>query len=367
MKKAFYAFACVLTLVTFSRGQISIPNVPFQYNQNFDTLGLVDVPWQNNQTIPGWHAIKTGGPVNTASANIFSLGELMNLGDMNDNNRSLGSTADAVNGIIYGAAFVNNSASIITNVNISFNGEQWFSRLSGPNTIQFFFRVGGADFLGNNVGWTPFTGLNFSSIFDNAGVVMFGHDNANKTNKNASINNISINPGENFWIRWFDTDEVGEDHALAIDELIVNFSGISTNVPNNPTNNIPGSSDITLALKKPKAAKTLRFKGANGFPIKGFIGSTTSTVTKASYAAFATATPPTNLAFTQAGIFKPLKKGKFFKQGFKIMFKSKANKAGIGIAPDTASVTLIVKLDSTQSTNITNSIYFTNTFPARVR
>ncbi|MEZ5405285.1 MAG: hypothetical protein R3F23_03635 [Verrucomicrobiia bacterium] len=87
-----------------------------------------------------------------------------------------------------------------------------------------------------------------------------------------------------------------------------------------------------------------------------------------SYAAFATGITNTPTNLVAAGRFKLITKGKLAKKGVRALakHKGKANKPGQGIAADTASVTLIVKVDALQGTNV-GSVFFTNVFTSQVQ
>lgn len=383
LKLTFYSL--VVFIFQFSlKAQINIPNLPFQYNQNFDSFGINNVnPWINDSTIPGWYVVHSNnGTGTTAPAFLFvddgngGLSFIFNFGTMNAPDRTLGSSNGDFVGTdldwFYGAHFRNTSPVAINNITITYIGEQWHRSGMTPQTLRFFYRVGGNDFLANNTGWTALNLFDFVSPQTGAVSALNGNNVANQqtitANSTVFPNPITILPNEDFWIRWVHEDNLISGHGLGIDDFQITFT---TNVINNPnpTNEVATFfSDIQLDIKKPKLTKTLKFKGANGFPFKTRILATISTPTNASYVAFATGNQPTNLTFTGVGKFKPIVKGKLAKKGVKAVakHKGKTNKPGQGIAPDTASVTLIVKVDAFQGTN-TGSVLFTNVITAQVK
>ena len=356
---------CAATLLSFahlSQAQISITgSLPQNYSQDFDTLGTNDVAWVNESTIPGWLFVTStngvdAGPVSTLteSDGTGAFATAFNFGTISDPERSLGSRAftfAVTTEAFYGARFINNSDGTITNVNISYTGEQWRDNNTNSQTIAFFHRVGGSDFLGDpsNTGWTAIPSLDFISPQNAAVGILDGNDPTNRVAISSAIS-VNIAPGEEFWIRWADTvDTVLNDHFLGIDDFNITFNGI------NPP---PLLSGVTIDLKKPKPGKKLKFKGSKGFKVKGNITSTSNTVSQASYAAFGGTNAPTNLTFITAD-FKPLTKGKLFKKGVDATFQStKTTKAGVSIT--TAPVTLLVRVVG--GSNNASQVTFTNVF-----
>lgn len=391
MKNILLIFSLVFLASQFeANAQIPIPTIPFDYTQNFNSLGSNDVAWVNNNTLQGWYSVfSTNGagtivtPLLDSDDGNGSSAFARNYGQNGSLDRALGS----LNGIagpfdfdmFYGARFTNTTPFNIDNISISYTGEQWRQGNAMPQTLRFFYRLdGGTNFLANNTGWTSLNLLDFVSPKTGASTALNGNALSNKqtVSANSAIfpNPIIIAPNQEFWIRWAHNDSIVPGHGLAIDDVSITFNTNTPFVPNpnpDPTNTIPVSfNDIQLNLKKPKLTKTLRFNGVSGFPFKAHILSTISTPIRASYIAFATGNQPTNLVFIEAGKFKPITnpKSKLAKQGVKAVAKHKgnANKPGKVIANDTASVTLIVKVDGTQGTN-TGTALFTNTFTSKVQ
>ncbi|MEZ5405287.1 MAG: hypothetical protein R3F23_03645 [Verrucomicrobiia bacterium] len=382
MKRKFLFFILLLGFVDsrLSQAQIVITDVVQVYNENFTVLTPANTPWVNNFSVPGWYLIQETNNINALLVNdgSISIPNIYNFGINADANRSLGALSAPSQSAFMGLRFTNASDLIIKQINLSYVGKQWRrGEMAGVQKLQLFFRKGGTNFLAdtNNLDWTAQPTVDFTSPQTNSfSAILNGNNPTNQTFISNSLAGISIVPGEEFWLRWFFPSPVQFGHGLAIDDVAVSFSGISNIINPGPTNNNGINSvlsllDVNLNLKKPKANKTLRFKGVNGFPIKGQIFATTSVVTKASYAAFATSTNvPTNLAFLEAGIFKTKIKKKLAKKGVMALFKHKGqvNKPGQGIVSGTPSVTLIVKVDGIQGTNA-GSAFFTNVFSSKVK
>ena len=337
--------------------QVAIDTVT-PYTQNFDSFGTNNTAWTDNVKLLGWYLIRESGTVAFLTESDGGSGGIAtyNYGTVADPDRALGSIADAADAAFYGLRFTNSTFLTITNIVINYTGEQWrVGNLNDmiPDKLQFFFRVGGTDFLAdiNNVGWTAAPTLDFNSPQNPGGGIQI-LDGNNPTNQVAVAGSIPVNlaPGQEIWLRWFDEDDQNGDHGLAIDDLSVQFQGqgFIISLPFN----------ATVELKKPKLDKSLTFKGAKGFPFKALI-KTTNAVTTVSYFAFGGTNQPTNAVYTAAGKLKEFKKGKKFKQGYRYMakHKGKTNKPGIGIEAGASPVTLIVKVQGTNAQLTTNFVF----------
>ncbi|MEZ5404682.1 MAG: hypothetical protein R3F23_00505 [Verrucomicrobiia bacterium] len=354
MKKLLTLTAAFFVLGGFyqkSQAQVNVNALPTTYTQNFDSFGTANVNWTNNVTLPGWFIEKETNSVTTliASAGGSGASEVYNYGVAADPDRTLGSIASGDESAFYGVQFTNSSSQTITNIVVTYDGEQWTKGNINPttNSLQVFFRVGGSGFLAdtNNVGWTAVSALNFDSPQTFLGAIQALNGN-DATNRVAGITaNIPVNvpPGQEVWLRWYDQNDpnAGGDHGLGIDNLSVEFQG--------PAFVLIFPLDATVELRKPKLTKTLKVP-KKGFAIKGLI-KTTNSVSEVSYFAFGGTNEPTNAVFKVAGKLKEFKKGKKFKQGYKYLFKHKGsgNKPGEGITE--SPVTLIVRASGTQGSN----------------
>ena len=384
MKKLVVNIILFFVLISISKAQIAVTTLGQVYSENFDTLGATNITWTNEVTIPGWWFARSINGTNSSLQTVLftNAGQntvtiSYNLGENNQPDRAIGALSGKgslswapTNEYYYGAHFINVTTTTITNINLSYVGEQWRDSSLNAQTLNFFYRIGGTNFLSdpNNVGWTAFPSLNFSSLQNTAiNMPLDGNSPVNRTNL---VSNIPVNiaPDQEFWIRWSDTDFGGGtelDHTVGIDDVALTFTGI---IPNNNTNNpIPINPSntvlaVTAEFKKPKTK--LRFKSSKGFKVKALLRSV-NTLTKASYVAFrgSSTNAPTNLTFVNFGKFKIITKGKLKKKGVNALAQTKgpSNKAGIGLIAGSAPVTLILKIDGTKNTNAA-SAFLTNIF-----
>ena len=219
------------------------------YSQNFDSLASSGTAngWTNNVTLPGWYASQSAGlgvvSSYRAESGSGNTGALYSFGATGSSERALGSVASGTPGnLAYGVRFTNDTALTATNITISYTGEQW---RNGGNTnaqkLAFSYLVSSSPITNSDAlnanSWTAFTGLDFTT--PTVGATSSALDGNNPANEQVFTNvvlPVVVQPGQEIFLRWFDTNDSGNDHAVAIDNLTVSFSA-STNSP--PTNSPP--------------------------------------------------------------------------------------------------------------------------------
>ncbi len=248
--------AAVAGLTTYVAQSQVLLSGGLTYSQNFDSLAssstTTTVPWADNTTLPGWYASRayTGGTstpfgpyaytsyrVSGGEQNngwIYSFGT-NGVGLITD--RALGSVSSGTPKTnVFGVRLQNNTADILGNVLISYTGEQW---RNGGNTslaaqtLLFSFQVSSTPFTSpigtdNGGNWSQFAALNFTSpIVSATGGALDGNDPANRTQfSNVLLTDVTINPGDEIFLRWLDIDDSGNDHGLGVDDLSVSFSTV---------------------------------------------------------------------------------------------------------------------------------------------
>ena len=229
------------------------------YAQNFDALASSGTAngWTNNLTLPGWYASKASADSTTFSAGSGTsvTGGIYSFGTNGINpasDRALGSLASAGNTYAYGVRFTNDTASAQTNIIISCTGEQWRNGGSGvAETISFYYAAGSSPMTNSfsAAAWTSFNALNFTSRITSASsAALDGNAAANRqVFANVVLTGVVVQPGQELFLRWADTDDAGSDDGLAIDNLTVSFNptAASTNTPP-PATTIFTNGAITL-------------------------------------------------------------------------------------------------------------------------
>ena len=233
-------------LATPAHAQIAIS--AGTYFQNFDSLATSGTgnPWTNNSTLPGWYASKSigGSAVTTyrAESGTSTTGALYSFGVMGVSNltdRALGSVASGTPGnFAYGLCFTNDTSATVTNILISYTGEQW--RNSGntsPQTLSFTYRLSSsaitdADAANANT-WTSFATLDFTTpTVGGTATALDGNAPTNRQEfSNTLLTDVVVPPGDEIFLRWRDVDDASFDHGFGIDDLTVVFNSDSNPPP----------------------------------------------------------------------------------------------------------------------------------------
>jgi predicted extracellular nuclease len=227
------------------------------YSQAFDGLALSgsSISWTNDLTLPGWFLFRqpsssavaiTAYDAGNGSAN---SGSFYSFGSTGSSDRALGGLGS--NGAYFGSpssanlagwialALTNATNASITSLNLSFSGEQW--RNGGNSSAQsMLLQYGfGASFTavtswispGGNFDWTsPIRTTTAAAVNGNSGTAGL------VANRGGSLANLNWSAGSTLWFRWIETNDPGNDHGLAIDDVSISL-----------TNNVSPPS-VTLSL-----------------------------------------------------------------------------------------------------------------------
>ena len=220
------------------------------YGQNFDGLASsgTNNPWTNDGTLPGWHLFRqpSASPVAITSYNAdtgaANSGNFLSYGSSGSSDRALGglgsggvyfsgpSPAPAVpSGAVAGwfaLALSNATAAPITNLTIAFNGEQW--RNGGNATAQTMVLEYGYGASFEQVAtWTaPGGNFNWASPVATATAAAVDGNNAGRAGNLGGTLNLGASPwaaSTTLWLRWTESNDVGSDHGLAIDDLSISL------------------------------------------------------------------------------------------------------------------------------------------------
>jgi uncharacterized protein len=253
MKKIFTLLS--LGLVTLTAPAQVLLSGGLTYSQNFDSLASATVgttaTWADNTTLTGWYASRayTGGTATAYGPYAYSAyridagtstgGSLYSYGVAGVNavtDRSLGSLSSGTPKTnSFGVLIANDTVDTLNNILVSYIGEQW--RNGGNTAVQslaFSYKIfssyaGVLDVVPGGVnGWTAFSGLSFSSpTIGAAAAALDGNSAANRTAfSGISLTGVTLNAGEQLFLRWVDIDDSGSDHGLAVDNFSVSFSPV---------------------------------------------------------------------------------------------------------------------------------------------
>jgi hypothetical protein len=234
-KQLLLTFLLVLACITGNLfAQVNLTSINTPYPQDFNTL-LSTGTSNDIGTLPsGWTFLETGTNANTtyaASTGSANAGNTYSLGL--DVDRALGGLRSGTLIPLFGASFINNTGATITELQISYTGEQWrlgaTSRASGDR-LDFQFSLNASSLSTGT--WTDENALDFSApIIAGTVGLLNGNAAANRVVSNFTISGLSIPAGASFWIRWTDLDIAGADDALGIDDFSITPKGTPPDEP----------------------------------------------------------------------------------------------------------------------------------------
>src|SRR5687768_210670 len=262
------ALSCCL-LTSPVRAQVSVTTLGVPYTQDFDTLPASgSATWTNNSTIPGWFHARTGtGTTIVANNGSSNAGNLYSYGTGTDTDRALGSLGSgnaAIGNLFWGVRLQNNSGSTITQLDVSYTGEQWRNSAAAAQTVSFSYLVGSPTVTGSLAEFqsagVAVPQLDFTSpITGGAAAALDGNLAANRVTLTHSITGLNIPNGTEVMLRWSDPDHTGADHGLSIDDFSVTPQGavvadsapsVSSTTPADNATGIAVNSDISITFSE---------------------------------------------------------------------------------------------------------------------
>lgn len=211
------------------------------YSQNFD--GLASSGFEaltgagphhlqgvlGSTSVNGRYAFRSGGSGTTTEfrAQDGSLSGsagrgVVSFGTTGSGERALGGLATSAQIGRFGAVLVNNTSETLTDVTISYTGEQWRrGNVPAPgNTLYFAYA------LSNSIAdaTTTFAPLNFVAPNNQSSpteVALNGNDPLNQTFISATLLGLNWAPGTSLAIAWQCEDISGQDDGLAIDGVSI--------------------------------------------------------------------------------------------------------------------------------------------------
>ena len=241
-------------------GAIGLTAIESAYTQDFDTLANTGT----SSVVPvGWDFSESGTNADTtytAGTGSSNEGDTYSFGATGSAERGFGGLRSGTLVPMVGASFTNNTGSTITQLAISYTGEQW--RLGQNTTGRAADRL---DFqLSTNAtslttgAWTDYNALDFTSpVLAGTVGALNGNVSPNRTAVSFAITGLSIPNGGSFWIRWADSDlSPGSDDGLAVDDFSLTPSGgdaapfVDTTTPAAGAVGIPANSTIQITFSE---------------------------------------------------------------------------------------------------------------------
>lgn len=217
-------------------GSVSLTTSGAAYTQDFNTLAISET---TNTTLPtGWFLTEQGGGARDneaygADSGGSNTGDIYSYGSTGSDERAFGSLRSGSLIPFTGASFTNDTGAVITDLTVSYTGEQWRLGTAGrADRIDFQISVDATNLTTGT--YTNVDALDFSSPTTSGTVgALDGNAAANRGAVGATITGLNIAPGATFFIRWLDLDAAGADDGLAVDDFSITPSNTPT--PINPT------------------------------------------------------------------------------------------------------------------------------------
>lgn len=253
MTKSLTALALAALAALPAHAAVSLTASSLTYSESFDTLSTVaatNLPWANDSTLAGWslfnRANGTAATLYRTDAGGSNQGYFYSYGNAGSSERALGSLGsgtsssywgtvanDAVAGYI-ALALQNNTGKTIDSFTLGYTGEQWRDGGKGNSasvaaqsmTVQYGF---GSSFASVTT-WSDLSSLTFTSpTFTNTGngAALDGNAAANRSALTGRVESLNWKADETLWVRWAERNNVGNDHALAIDNVAFSATTVS--------------------------------------------------------------------------------------------------------------------------------------------
>jgi hypothetical protein len=260
-------------LFTLAAGWVCVPAIAqisitsgggLNYSQDFDNLLRTTTAetWVNDANsasandaprligLQGWYTASytnatfpsaTYTPLIRAGDGSLNTGSFYSYGASGNSDRALGTlpsdgtTAAGSGSFRIGARFVNDTGNIIDGFTFAYDGEQWRkAQLASAVNNQFVvaYAVFGAGLgtLDSGPYSATISGATFNTPVDggdNVGVGLDGNNAANRvTGLGGTLTGLTVLPGEEIWLRWFDSNSSSADHGLGIDNFTIAFTTV---------------------------------------------------------------------------------------------------------------------------------------------
>jgi hypothetical protein len=242
----------IVTVRNVDIAPVSITTTGTTYTQNFDELGTGNVTGAFSSTLGvqrdlgsvtssmvglgGWYVAPIGGsgPGTSLTANDGSIssGGVFSHGTTGASDRALGLNASGSSVFAFGAAFKNDTGVTIESFTLAFSAENWRGTTAASKLTFGYGKLGG-DIIGGNFLSATGTGVTTLASADITGDSQSSTAALDGNTVKKSVNvtlTISVAPGESLFLRWRDSDDAGNDAALAIDDfsLTANATVITT-------------------------------------------------------------------------------------------------------------------------------------------
>ncbi|MFL9845927.1 choice-of-anchor D domain-containing protein [Flavobacterium rhizosphaerae] len=255
----------LIVLSTEGWGQYNLTNS--SYSQNFNALSSTATTNLGTNgsiaTLPGWYVIETGNGANsfvTLGTGSSNSGDSYNFGSTSSSDRSLGGLQSGSVAPYVGFWFINSTGATISNLAITYTGEQWRLGATGRNDGLTFEYSTSATTVVNGT-WTGVPTLNFTAPNSSGSVgALDGNASANRAVVTGAISGINLAPNAKLFIRWVDINASGSDDGISIDDfsLAVCSAPVISSQPANQT--VMAGNNATFSVTASGAGLTYQWQ-----------------------------------------------------------------------------------------------------------
>jgi len=252
----------ILSSVAFAQTPFNLTGATA--SQNFNAGSLDNGSGNMLNTFPsGWGLEEAGSGTSAngfyrAGTGSSGAGDARSFGAANSQERAFGSLGSGSVRPTLGFGFTNNTNNTITQMNISYVGEQWRTGDSLPivDTLVFEYSLNASSIDDSAATWTSVNALHFYSPTPVHQGPLDGNLAANQTSLSSTIT-AQVANASTVYFRWRDGDISGTEDGLAIDDfsMTVTTSGgplppvlLSTTPADNATNVPVNTTALTLTI-----------------------------------------------------------------------------------------------------------------------
>ncbi|MDR1283147.1 MAG: hypothetical protein LBK99_20350 [Opitutaceae bacterium] len=215
--------------------------------------------WTDNSSIAGWYAVVNGGTpaqyrsttMGVTPTDVIYAARAKGPGFAFVSARSSTNTGFTA----FGVRIANNTGKTITELAVSYLGQQWVWTNGGADALTFQYSLDATSLTTGT--WTTVDALTFNSPLYSA-VNGSGNTTSLVTNGalppemsttlSSSITGLTLASGATIWFRWVDVNNTGVDQVLGIDDVsITSTFAAAPNVPE-PSAWVPVAALTALAL-----------------------------------------------------------------------------------------------------------------------
>lgn len=222
--------------------------------QDFNTLAASGT----SAALPdGWYLAESGTNADATYAadnGALNSGNSYSYGATGSSERALGTLQSGSVAPMIGAQLRNDSSNTLSEIVVSYTGEEWRLGVAGRSDLLVFeFSTNAISLADAAATWNAVPALDLATPNTAATAgALDGNAAANRTSISATISGLALAPNATVWVRWRDTNISGSDDGLAIDDVSFAIDGTPpVDEPPTVTGTAPANNAVDVALAAP--------------------------------------------------------------------------------------------------------------------